>query len=58
MPEWIYFLHPPRNNFAATMTAEDKASARQLMTEDPAIAAGVARGELRPFRVSLLRGRQ
>ena len=26
-------------------------------TEDPVIAGGYARGELRPFRVSLLRGR-
>ena len=25
--------------------------------EDPAIASGIAQGELRPFRVSLLRGR-
>jgi hypothetical protein len=27
------------------------------MEEDPAIAGGFAQGELRPFRVSLLRGR-
>jgi hypothetical protein len=27
------------------------------MAEDPAISSGFARGELRPFRVSLLRGR-
>jgi hypothetical protein len=27
------------------------------MDEDPAVASGYARGELRPFRVSLLRGR-
>ncbi len=27
------------------------------MDEDPVIAGGFARGELRPFRVSLLRGR-
>ena len=26
MAEWIYFLHPPRDNFAATMTAEEKAA--------------------------------
>ncbi len=99
MAEWIYFLHPPRDNFAATMTAdekriwgvhferlkrlyaegviilvgptlgevntgiaifeaEDEASAQRLMLGDPAIAGGYARGELRPFRVSLLRGRQ
>jgi uncharacterized protein YciI len=97
MSEWIYFLHPPREDFAATMTeaeqevwgrhfarlqrlydegsivlvgptlgrvntgvcvfeAPDEASARALMEGDPAIAEGFARGELRPFRVSLLRG--
>jgi len=98
MAEWIYFIHPPRENFAATMTAEesavwrihferferllhdgvivlvgptlgdmntgiavfeapDEAAARRIMDEDPVIAGGYARGELRPFRVSLLRGR-
>jgi|SRR6185436_10648136 uncharacterized protein YciI len=98
MAEWIYFLHAPREDFAATLTDEeravwgehferlerllaegtlimagptlgpvntgiavieapDEATARRLMEEDPAIASGVARGELRPFRVSLLRGR-
>lgn len=96
--EWIYFIHPPRDNFAATMTQEEKAvwsvqferferlldegvlilvgptlgekntgiaifeapdeaAARRLMDEDPVFLAGFARGELRPFRVSLLRGR-
>ena len=98
MAEWIYFIHPPRDDFAATMTdaekdawhrhwvhiqdrfaegrvvlvgptlgrhntgicvfeADDEASARAFMAEDPTIAEGFARGELRPFRVSLLRGR-
>ena len=98
MAEWIYFLHAPRDDFAATMTeqerqvwgvhferlqrllaegtlilagptlgsvntgiaiveAEDEAAARRLMDEDPAIASGIARGELRPFSVALLRGR-
>jgi uncharacterized protein YciI len=98
MAEWIYFIHPPRDNFAATMSDEeravwsthferlqrllaegtlvlagptlgsintgiavieaaDEAEARRLMEEDPAIASGIASGELRPFRVSLLRGR-
>ena len=98
MAEWIYFIHPPRDNFAATMTDEerevwgvhferfqrlleegvvvlvgptlgpintgvaiieapDEEAARRLMDEDPVIAGGYARGELRPFRVSLLRGR-
>jgi hypothetical protein len=47
MAEWIYFIHPPREDFADTMIAE----------EDPVIAGGFATGELRPFRVSLLRGR-
>jgi uncharacterized protein YciI len=96
--EWVYFIHPPRENFAATMTAEEQAvwaehfkrlqglftdgqlilagptlgsvntgitvfeaadeeAARQFMAEDPVIKGGYARGELRPFRVSLLRGR-
>ena len=98
MAEWIYFIHPPRDDFAATMTAEEEAAwgvhferfqrllaegalvlvgptlgrvntgiaifeapdeeaARRIMDEDPVIAGGYARGELRPFRVSLLRGR-
>ena len=98
MPEWIYFIHPPRDDFAATITdaeqavwaehfaglqrlladgqlilagptlgrintgvcvfeAPDEAAARQVMTEDPVIQGGFARGELRPFRLSLLRGR-
>ena len=98
MAEWIYFIHPPREDFAETMTdaereawgrhfarlkrlladgtlvlagptlgtvntgiavieAPDEEAARQLMNEDPAIADGFARGELREFRVSLLRGR-
>jgi uncharacterized protein YciI len=98
MSEWIYFIHPPRDDFAATMTsaeqaawaahferlqrlfaegrivlvgptlgrtntgiavfeAPDEETARRTMEEDPAIAGGFARGELRPFHVSLLRGR-
>jgi uncharacterized protein YciI len=98
MADWIYFIHPPRDNFAATMTDEearvwdihferfqrllaegvivlvgptlgpintgiaifeapDEATARELMNEDPVIAGGYARGELRPFKISLLRGR-
>jgi uncharacterized protein YciI len=96
--EWIYFIYPPRENFAATMTDEenevwnrhferfqrmlaegtlilagptlgrvntgiavieapDEDAARKLMEEDPVIEGGYARGELRPFRAALLRGR-
>lgn len=99
MAEWIYFIHTPRENFAATMTDDERAAwdvhfarlkrllsdgvlvlagpttgavntgivvfeapdedtARRIMDEDPAIAGGFATGELRPFMVSLLRGRQ
>jgi uncharacterized protein YciI len=98
MAEWIYFIHPPRENFAATMTDEENAvwavhferfqrllaegtiilvgptlgptntgiaileapdeeAARRIMEEDPVIAGGYAQGELRQFRVSLMRGR-
>ena len=97
MAEWIYFIHPPRDDFAATMTAEeesvwgvhferferaladgrlilvgptlgpkntgiaifearDEEAARRFMEDDPVIAGGFATGELRPFRVSLMRG--
>jgi uncharacterized protein YciI len=96
--EWVYFIHAPREDFAATMTEEeqsvwadhferlqrllaegvmilvgptlgrintgiavfeapDEQAAQRIMEEDPAIASGIARGELRPFRVALLRGR-
>jgi uncharacterized protein YciI len=96
--EWIYFIHSPREDFAATMTDEEKAvwavhwarlqrefaagrvilvgptlgrtntgicvfeapdedAARRFMEEDPIHGSGLAELELRPFRVSLLRGR-
>jgi uncharacterized protein YciI len=96
--EWIYFIHSPRENFAATMTADEKTvwaehferlqqllasgrlvlagptlgtvntglvifdapdeqAARRVMEDDPVIRGGYAPGEIRPFRVSLLRGR-
>ena len=40
----------------AISEAPDEAAARKLMDEDPAITEGFATGELRPFRVSLMRG--
>jgi uncharacterized protein YciI len=98
MAEWIYFLHAPRDEFGATMTADeaaaferhfsyleglladgtlvlagptlgrintgisvfeapDEETARRIMKADPAVSSGAVRGELRPFRISLLRGR-
>ncbi|OGO59407.1 MAG: hypothetical protein A2V85_08785 [Chloroflexi bacterium RBG_16_72_14] len=98
MAEWVYFIHPPRDDFADTMTeaeqeawgrhwqrikrlyhegvivlvgptfgrintglcvfeAPDEAAALAIMNGDPTIGEGFARGELRPMRVSLLRGR-
>jgi len=37
--------------------APDEASARAFMEADPVFVEGFATGELRPYRVSLLRGR-
>jgi uncharacterized protein YciI len=45
------------NTGVAVFEAPDEEAARQIMAADPTIAGGYARGELRPFRVSLLRGR-
>lgn len=47
----------PVNTGIAVFEAPDEASARKIMEEDPAIASGIATGELRPFSVALLRGR-
>jgi len=47
----------PVNTDIAVIEADDEATARRIMDEDPTIAGGYATGELRPFRVSLLRGR-
>jgi uncharacterized protein YciI len=97
MATFSYFLHPPRDDFAATMTdveqgawgrhfawlddlyakgavilvgatggrvntgvaileAEDEDAARRIVAEDPVTQAGLARGDLRPFSLGLLRG--
>jgi len=45
------------NTGIAIFEAPDEEAARRIMEEDPTITSGIARGELRPFRVSLLRGR-
>ena len=37
--------------------APDEDSARRLVDEDPTVTAGITTPELRPFRLSLLRGR-
>jgi uncharacterized protein YciI len=47
----------PVNTGIAIFEAPDEEAARKIMEEDPVVAGGYARGELRPFRVSLLRGR-
>ena len=98
MSEWIYFIHPPRDDFVATITdeeaaimqthrahldelfeqgvlvlagptygrintgvnvieADDEEAARAVMASDPAITSGLMRGELRPMRITFLRGR-
>jgi len=50
--EWIYFLHPPRTNFAATMTDEEKSVWREhfqrferLLAEGVIILVGPTLGE-------------
>ena len=55
MAEWIYFLHPPRDDFAATMTDEE--AARRIVADDPVARGGFARAELRPYQLGFLRGR-
>ena len=47
----------PTNTGIAIIEADTEDEARRLMEEDPAISSGIATGELRPFVVSLLRGR-
>ena len=45
------------NTGICVFEAADEAAARAYMEEDPTISSGIARGELRPFRASFLRGR-
>jgi len=98
MSEWVYFIHPPRDDFVETISDEeagimqthaghlarlleegvlvlagptfgrintgitvleaaDEDAARAVMMSDPAITSGLMTGELRPMRVTFLRGR-
>lgn len=45
------------NTGIAVIEAEDEEAATAVMMSDPAITAGLMRPELRPMRVSFLRGR-
>ena len=46
------------NTGIAVIEAEDEDAARAIMMSDPAITSGLMRPELRPMRVSFLRGRE
>lgn len=53
MAEWIYFLHAPREDFAATMTAEEKRAwalhferLKRLLAEGTLIMAGPTLGRI------------
>ena len=47
----------PVNTGIAVIEADDEEAARAIMLEDPAVTSGLMRPELRPMRVSYLRGR-
>jgi uncharacterized protein len=71
--EWLYLLHPPRDDFAATMTDAERATftehrdhlerlhdAGALILAGPTLRTlntGITVGEPRPFRATFLRGR-
>jgi uncharacterized protein YciI len=96
--EWVFFMHPPRDDFMATMTgaertafeahaawlrrllaegtliaagpclgqvntgiaifeAPDGEAARRIVAGEPVTSGGHMRGDLRPYRLGLLRGR-
>lgn len=53
MAEWIYFIHPPRTDFAATMTDEEKsvwsehaARLKQMLDDGTLILAGPTLGPI------------
>jgi uncharacterized protein YciI len=45
------------NTGIAVFEAPDEESAMAIMNADPVVSGGYAKGELRPYRISLLRGR-
>src|SRR4051794_1118798 len=47
----------PESIGVAILEAPDEDAARQLMLDDPTIVGGHTTGELHPFRISLVRGR-
>jgi uncharacterized protein YciI len=96
--EWVFFMHPPRDDFMATMTAAersaleahaawlrgllaegvliaagpclgtvntgiaifeapDEEAARRIVAGEPMTGGGYMRGDLRAYRLGLLRGR-
>ena len=98
MSEWVLFMHPPRDDFIATMTgaeraafdahaawlralladgvlivsgpclgqvntgiaifeAPDEDTARRIVADEPVTGGGYMRGDLRPYRLGLLRVR-
>ena len=51
MPEWVYFIHPPRENFAATMSDAERDSfaahwvhLQELMAQGVLVLAGPTLG--------------
>jgi uncharacterized protein YciI len=96
--EWVFFMHPPRDDFIATMTDAERSAfdahavwlrglladgaliaagpclgqvntgiaifeapsedeARRIVVGEPVTSGGFMRGDLRPYRLGLLRGR-
>jgi uncharacterized protein YciI len=96
--EWVFFMHPPRDDFIATMTdaeraafdehavwlyqlladgvlivagpclgrvntgiaifeAPSEAEAQRIVAGEPVTRGGHMRGDLRPYRLGILRGR-
>ena len=98
MSEWVFFMHPPRDDFIATMSGAERAAldahaawlrklladgvliaagpclgqvntgiaifeaageeeAQRIAAAEPVTSGGYMRGDLRPFRLGMLRGR-